>query len=121
MSPSLFPSLLLLLLSIHTHKHTHKHAHTNIAEAVVLLDYEKQQDDELTLEVGDVITDVKQVRTVSKPLLTTTVHGTTCRLQQEVFHECVINRNMERVAPCIVVVAGDVLSFNTLWLASPCV
>ena len=30
-------------------------------EAVVLFDYEKQQDDELSLKVGDIITDVKQV------------------------------------------------------------
>ena len=30
-------------------------------EAVVLFHFEKRQDDELTLEVGDVITDVKQV------------------------------------------------------------
>ena len=30
-------------------------------EAVVLFDYEKQQDDELSLKFGDIITDVKQV------------------------------------------------------------
>ena len=77
---------------------------------MVLFHYEKERDDELTLEVGDVITDVKQVCTVSKPLLTTTVHETTYRLQQKVFHECVMNKNMERVAPCIVVVAGYLLS-----------
>ena len=35
-------------------------AHT-FTEAVVLFDYEKQQDDELSLKVEDVITDVKQV------------------------------------------------------------
>ena len=29
---------------------------------MVLFDYEKQQDDELSLKVGDIITDVKQVR-----------------------------------------------------------
>ena len=44
--------------------------------------YEKQQDDELTLEVGDVITDMKQVCAVSKLHLRTTIYGTTCRLQQ---------------------------------------
>ena len=29
---------------------------------MVLFDYEKQQDDELSLKVGDIITDVEQVR-----------------------------------------------------------
>ena len=32
-----------------------------ITEAVVLFDYEKQEDDELSLKVGDIIQDVKQV------------------------------------------------------------
>ena len=32
-----------------------------LKEAVVLFDYEKQEDDELSLKVGDIITDVKQV------------------------------------------------------------
>ena len=32
-----------------------------VIEAVVLFDYEKQQDDELSLKVGDIITDVEQV------------------------------------------------------------
>ena len=36
----------------------HTYAHT---EAVVLFDYEKQEDDELSLKVGGIITDVKQV------------------------------------------------------------
>ena len=40
---------------------THTHTHT-LTEAVVLFDYEKQQDDELSLKLGDIITDVKQVR-----------------------------------------------------------
>ena len=39
---------------------THTYMHT-ITEAVVLFDYEKQEDDELSLKVGDIITDVKQV------------------------------------------------------------
>ena len=38
----------------------HTYMHT-ITEAVVLFDYKKQQDDELSLKVGDIITDVKQV------------------------------------------------------------
>ena len=77
---------------------------------MVLFHYEKERDDELTLEVGDVITDVKQVCTVSKPLLRTTVYGTTCRLQQKMLHDFVIEKNMEHVAPCIVVVAADLHS-----------
>ena len=32
-----------------------------LTEAVVLFDYEKQEDDESSLKVGDIITDVKQV------------------------------------------------------------
>ena len=46
-------------LTQHTNPHTYTHTFT---EAVVLFDYEKQQDDELSLKVGDIITDVKQVR-----------------------------------------------------------
>ena len=52
--PSHSPSL-----TRHTNPHTYTHTFT---EAVVLFDYEKQQDDELSLKVGDIITDVKQVR-----------------------------------------------------------
>ena len=33
----------------------------SLTEAVVLFEYEKQQEDELTLKIGDVIKDVKQV------------------------------------------------------------
>lgn len=33
----------------------------SLTEAVVEFEYEKQQDDELTLKIGDVIKDVKQV------------------------------------------------------------
>ena len=40
------------------------HMHT-ITKAVVLFDYEKQEDDELSLKVGDIITDVKQVCAVN--------------------------------------------------------
>ena len=36
-----------------------------LTEAVVLYDYEKQEDDELSLKVGDVITEVKQVCAVN--------------------------------------------------------
>ena len=38
-------------------------------EAVVLYGYEKQQDNVLSLKMGDIITDVKQVCVVSEPLL----------------------------------------------------
>lgn len=84
------------------------HTHTHTAEAVVLLDYDKQQDNELTVEVGDVITDVKQVCTISNHisgLLSMTVYKTACRLQQKLLHDC--NRNMEQVAPSSAVVPGD--------------
>ena len=38
-----------------------QHNMRTLTEAVVLFDYEKQQDDGLGLKVGDIITDVKQV------------------------------------------------------------
>ena len=50
------PPHLPLPFSPYSQPHTH-----TLTEAVVLFDYEKQQDDELSLKVGDVITDVKQV------------------------------------------------------------
>ena len=34
---------------------------SSLTEAVVLFEYEKQQDDELSMKVGEVITDVKEV------------------------------------------------------------
>ena len=43
-------------------QHTNPQNTHTFTEAVVLFDYEKQQDDELSLKVGDIITDVKQVR-----------------------------------------------------------
>ena len=43
-------------------------------EAVVLCGYEKQQDNELSLKVGDIITDVKQVCVVSEPHLPQDYH-----------------------------------------------
>ena len=76
---------------------------------MVLFAYEKQQDDELTLEVGDVITDMKQVCTISKLHLRTTIYGATFRLQQKLLHECVIERDMEHVVRGIVVASGDLL------------
>ena len=45
-----------------THTHTHTHA---LTEAVVLYDREKEDDDELSGEMGDVITVVEQVCVVS--------------------------------------------------------
>ena len=33
----------------------------SLTEAVVMFEYEKQQDDELSMKVGEIITDVKQV------------------------------------------------------------
>ena len=47
-----------LSLSYSAPPNTHMHT---LTEAVVLFDYEKQEDDELSLKVGDIITDVKQV------------------------------------------------------------
>ena len=44
----------------HTHLHTHGHVHLQNTEAV-LYGYEKQQDNQLSLKMGDIITDVKQV------------------------------------------------------------
>ena len=51
-------SLLLVPFPYSAPSNTHMHA---ITKAVVLFDYEKQEDDELSLKVGDIITDVKQV------------------------------------------------------------
>ena len=48
-------------LTFDTHTHTHTHTHT---EAVVVFDYTKEQDDELTLNVGDVIKNVVEVHNV---------------------------------------------------------
>ena len=45
----------------HTHAHAHIHTHMQNTEAVVLYHYEKQQDKILSLEMGDVITNVEQV------------------------------------------------------------
>ena len=41
--------------------HYHQHTHPLTTEAVVLFDYMKKQDNELSLKMGDVITDVEQV------------------------------------------------------------
>ena len=59
--PSQVTSILLLcpLPCLHSPS-PNTHMHT-LTEAVVLFEYEKQQDDELSLKVGDIITDVKQV------------------------------------------------------------
>ena len=43
-------------------------------ETVALYDYEKQEDDELSLKEGDVITDVEQVCAVSELCLKTMEH-----------------------------------------------
>ena len=45
------------------------HTHMQNTEAVVLYDCEKQQDDQLSLKMGDIITDVRQVCVVSELLL----------------------------------------------------
>ena len=61
-------------------QHTNPHTYT-ITEAVVLFDYEKQQDDELSLKVGDIITDVKQVGEQyvhSTVIMWNTMFHTTC-------------------------------------------
>ena len=55
---------------------THKHTHT--PEAVVVFDYEKQQDDELSLKVGDIITNVKQVREQYVNYIWSIMFHTTC-------------------------------------------
>ena len=65
----------------HTHTHTHTHTHA-LTEAVVLYDREKEDDDELSGEMGDVITDVVKV---SGPHFTTTIYGTTCWTYQSFF------------------------------------
>ena len=56
----------------HTHMHTHMHTHTHtlthtraLTEAVVLYYHEKEDDNELSGEMGDVITVVEQVCVVS--------------------------------------------------------
>ena len=54
---------------LHTHTHTHTHA---LTEAVVLYDREKDEDDELSVEMGDVITDVEKV---SGPYFKSTIYG----------------------------------------------
>ena len=70
--------LLFLMLShnppLHTHTHTHTHTHA-LTEAVVLYDREKEDYDELSGEMGDIITDVEKV---SGPHFKTTICGTTC-------------------------------------------
>ena len=55
-------SLLLVPFPYSAPPNTHMHT---ITKAVVLYDYEKQEDDELSLKVGDIITDVKQVCAVN--------------------------------------------------------
>ena len=47
---------------------------THTTEAVVLFDYVEKHDDELSLEMGDVITNVEQVCEPQFLLLKTTVH-----------------------------------------------
>ena len=49
----------------YTHTHTHAHVHMQNTEAVVLYDVEYQQDNVLSLKMGDIITDVKQVCAVT--------------------------------------------------------
>ena len=70
----------ILLLALKLYMHTYMSTlllfistptHTSCTEAVVLFDYEKQHHDELNLEVGDVITDIKQV---CEPLLPQDYH-----------------------------------------------
>ena len=61
----------------HTHPHTHIHA---LTEAVVLHDREKEDDDELSGEIGDIITDVIKVCVVSGSHFKTTIYGATCSL-----------------------------------------
>ena len=51
--PSLTPPLLLF--------HYHQHTHPPTTEAVVLFDYTTKHGNKLSLKMGDVITDVKQV------------------------------------------------------------
>ena len=63
----------------HTHTHTHTHA---LTEAVVLYDREKDEDDELSGEMGDIITDVEKV---SGPHFKTTIYGATCWTHQSFF------------------------------------
>ena len=55
--------------------HAHTHTHTITLETVALYDYEKQEDDELSLKEGDVITDVEQVCAVSELCLKTGAHA----------------------------------------------
>ena len=50
------------------------HTHPLTTEAVVLFDYVKKHDDELSLKMGDVITNVEQVCEPQSLLLKTTVH-----------------------------------------------
>ena len=60
--PPLPPSSFLVPFPYSAPPNTHMHT---ITKAVVLFDYEKQEDDELSLKVGDIITDVKQVCAVN--------------------------------------------------------
>ena len=69
--PSPFPHASPTTTLPHT-QHTHTHTHA-LTEAVVLYDREKEDDDELSGEMGDVITDVKKV---SGPHFKTTIYGT---------------------------------------------
>ena len=63
----LLPLTFLLLLH-------YQHTHPLTTEAVVLFDYIEEHDNELSLKMGDVITNVEQVCEPQSLLLTTTVY-----------------------------------------------
>ena len=65
-----YMSTVLLFLPQPSHTHA-------LTEAVVLYDREKEDDDELSGEMGDVITDVEKVCVVSGSYFKTTMYGAT--------------------------------------------
>ena len=88
---------------------------------MVLFDYEKQQDDELSLKVGDVITDVEQVcerYLYSEFHIWVNIHVCCKKCTRSCLKQCKLHNTCSKwnqlLSPCVKIVAFSPVLFNSL-------